>query len=170
MSAYIVNVDHIDYLVSAVGRLGADLHRRLHVEHDPALRGWETDFSPAAIRQGAFGHIYWEPEFDVDRLGRLLLAENIRSVMARYPGVDDLPGPVPTPEATTYRHTSVPWEQITPAGVIVAVKCWRYQTCETRDHEQSLAWRVMDELYDMAVQAMISSQDPDTWNWTRPRP
>lgn len=170
MSAYIVNIDHIDYLVTAVSRLGADLHQRLRVENDPALRTFGAEPKPETLTVNLYGgYPLWEPEYDETTLGRLLLAENIRAVAHRYP--DDapgqLPGEIPNPDPMTYVHRHVPWDRITPAGVAMAVKCWRYQTSEIDDHAQSLAWKVMDELYEMAVAAMIRAADPNTWNWDR---
>lgn len=172
MSAFIVNVDHIDYLVTAVGKLGADLHMRLRVPDDTTARVMGAVLSPTAVTDSRNLGPMWEPEFDTTTLGRLLLTENIRSVAYRYPedAPGQWPGPIPNPEPDTYIHRPVPWDQITPAGVVMAVKCWRYQSDQIDDHAQSMAWRVMDELYEMAITAMIRTADPNTWNWTRPRP
>lgn len=168
MSAFIVNTDHIDYLVSAVGYLGTALHSRLRVENDPGLRAFGAEPRSEAVTGGPVP--YWEPEFDATTLGRLLLAENTRSVAYRYPedSPGQRPGPIPNPDPHTYVHRPVPWDLITPAGVALAVRCWRYQCEQIDDHAQSLAWKVMDELYDMAVLVMVRSAAPDTWNWARP--
>jgi hypothetical protein len=170
MSAYIVNVDHIDYLVSAVGKMGRDLHTTLWVDYDPGLRGHGEVENVALAVNPYTDNPRWEPAHSPTTLGRMLLAENIASVQARYPDDEpgNLPGPVPNPTPDTYRYTPVPWEQISAAGVIQAVRCWRHQTCEHDGHEQSLAWAAMTELHDAAVLVMVGESNPGTWNWSRP--
>jgi hypothetical protein len=97
MSAFIVSHKHIDALISAM--LDArmfywDGHNRVYVTRDNA-----------------------------EEVGRILLEENVRSVLYRYGGrIGDRPRP--------------------PVQIIKAVHCLDYQSCETEDWETTLAWRI----------------------------
>ena len=78
---------------------------------------------------------------DPDELGRVLWRENLASVAYRYPGDTgdgDRPGPTSFRdehvETYTYRR---PTQKIDHLGLLWAVACYGYQSCEHPDWESS---------------------------------
>jgi hypothetical protein len=118
MSAFMVDEAHIDYLVTAA----QDLSRR---DHDGAFRWYHA------------GEMH---ELDDEtRVGRMLIQENLDSVLARYSDCtpEDVPGPIPPPSPETYVWKRSRLE-VTAIQVLKAVNCFNYQACE---HEM---WTISD--------------------------
>jgi len=92
-----------------------------------------------------------------DELGRVLMAECVRSVRHRYPDTapDDLPGPVDQRRVWSYTYRPVPVDQIRQAWVVSCCECLRYQSCETPDYTATLGHAVMEAIREDAIQAMI---------------
>lgn len=127
MSAFVLDDDHIDYLVSAVVAFshpaGADLD------------GWtRTD------------------------LGRLLLAENDRSVAYCYQEP-------PSGVAERYEHRPV--DAMDPLQTIKVVQCYQYQACEHPGWVGSEAKRITDRLFDRAL-SRVPGMAEAAWVWQRP--
>lgn len=171
MSAFVVGTDHIDYLLTAVAQvarqpygLGTVVVTNAQAEHIRAMGGAE-----ALSRYGVDAHA-WHPEKHLTSLGRVLLAENIVSVHARYPDeqFDDLPGPRPMVEALDYFYASVPAHLVHPAQTIRAISCWQYQTSEYDAHEQAPGWQASEVLYRAAVRDLIGDRTDLQWEWARP--
>lgn len=84
-----------------------------------------------------------------DEIGRTLWRENLRSVAHRYPGDEDgqRPGPLDFKDSDVdtyiYREPSV---TIPEAGVVHAVQCYVYQSCEHQGWEGSLSAKWMQTL------------------------
>jgi hypothetical protein len=85
-------------------------------------------------------------DLDPDELGRRLWAENFASVAYRYPrdtGEGDRPGPIDfrdsDVETYTYRR---PGKKIDRQGLLVAMDCYAYQSCEHPEWRDSgpAAW------------------------------
>jgi hypothetical protein len=121
MSAFIVSHKHINALVSAM--LDAQMsywdgHNRVYVTCANA-----------------------------DEIGRILIEENVRSVIYRYGGRI---GDDEKQAATSYRfaHSARP---ISPVQLIKAVHCLDYQSCETEDWESSTAWRICQAIISNAT-------------------
>ncbi|WP_225767746.1 hypothetical protein [Inquilinus sp. Marseille-Q2685] len=113
MSAFVVDQEHIDELVSAAidleirARLATDRSYR-QVSHENA-----TDF------------------------GRMLWAENVRSVIHRYrlSGTEEAAEYKAAIEA--YRFT---WRAVPPGRAAKRFACFEYQACECDDWKESLAY------------------------------
>ena len=133
MSAYVVDRDHIRYLVSAM--LSRD------------------------ITQGCAFSWYWDGDkqrhkldpMDPDqagRVGQMLWDENIRSVQGRYPDCKDKPENMPGPidEVFIYAHSFSSHETPNPVQVLKACDCYEYQSCEHEEWSTSQAKAIIDAL------------------------
>lgn len=152
MSAYIVERDHIRYLVEAALKL------RLghHPGHGPFSWYWNGDRRTL-------------PAGDYERaceVARMLWAENIASVAHRYPNEpqNDLPGPAGESfEYTEHR----PWDcNIDPVQVLKACSCFEYQSCEHEGWKTSEALAFVDALVWEAISALPGYADAA---WGAPR-
>lgn len=172
MSAYVVGVRHIDAMVTAFceGPTGLEdfAGEYDHVPGMPMQNGWRpvTWFTedPEGTSLETLDYIRREArqsdgQDKRSELGRLLLAENRRSVAFRYneSPEDDLPGRIgdPLPGEYVYRHfPRVPWRRL--LGLIA---CWRYQTCETPGYSLTEAWRAVDALEGAVVGHLADGWD-----------
>ena len=112
MSAYVVDYDHIDFLVSA------GLNYRLT---------WIWDFDQDA-------GTYKRNELNKDTAraaGQMLWDENIKSVSHRYQDDLELPGPIDTDGVGIYSlNQNGLFDSIKPLQIIKACDCYDYQACE----------------------------------------
>ena len=75
---------------------------------------------------------------NAEEVGRILLAENVRSVTHRYGGrLDD-----DEQNAAALYRFAYAGRPRSPVQLIKAVHCLDYQSCETEDWESSIAWRI----------------------------
>ncbi len=114
MSAFVVSTAHIDTIVSAA--------------IDLELFAARTD-------HGTLERVCPET---ASAFGKMLLAENVRSVVHRYHLTDSA-------EACDYAELVETYEfryrPCVPAGAAAkALDCFEYQSCETDDYEKSLAY------------------------------
>ena len=139
MSAYICDPRTIDYLVT-----WATHTRDLSIR----LRDDETTPFDAVARSGNRLNLRNLTPNDV---GQILFDENIRSVSARYDGesLDTLPGPVDKSRVLKYRFSPVA-HQLAP-WVIKSAQCVEYQSCETSDYYETLAYRVLQAIREAAI-------------------
>lgn len=139
MSAYILDPRTIDYLVQwAIQRRGLTVYLddvAVATQYEHAISGNRLNLR----------------ELTPDELGAILLAENVRSVRARYPNdaPDSLPGPCDQKRVWAYRFQPVAHQL--PAWVIKACDCLRYQSCEADDYEETLAYKVMQAIRESAI-------------------
>jgi hypothetical protein len=137
MSAFVVGNDHIAAMTElAVGR------------------GASTDA------------VYWDEKGDgvckriqredFDRIGQLLLDENVRSVNYRYKA-DDVGVFVDPP------YLQGP----TAVEGLSMVVCYQYQSCETPDWEQSAAYRLCEAIIHKLIRH-LPGYDDAPWEWKGP--
>lgn len=144
MSAYILDPRTIDYVVQwAIQR------RDLSVYLPAGFPATEYDRA-RSDRLGLASRLNLR-ELTPDELGQILLTENVRSVRARYPNdaPDNLPGPCDQSRVWAYRFRPVAHQLA--AWVVKACDCLRYQSCETDDYEDTLAYKVMDAIRESAI-------------------
>jgi len=91
-----------------------------------------------------------------DEAATVLWNQNIRSVAYRYPDSgDDLPGRIgftsPMPDHTIWHHLA--WDHGGfPAGrVLAALACLQYQSCETPDYYETVAYEYLDAIRHEAI-------------------
>jgi hypothetical protein len=93
--------------------------------------------------------IYWEDssyrinEHNIMHVGQKLVNENYRSVNYRY-------GESSKPHAFIRPHI----EPLTPVEIIKLCHCYRYQSCETEDWENTEAFAIYDALREAAIAAL----------------
>ena len=93
-------------------------------------------------------------------VARILRAENIRSLRARYPSdYMKLVGDAPY----TFRPVR---ENYTPVEVIKACHCLSYQSCEADDYDQTHAKRLLDQIERAAI-SHVPGYESAEWGWTR---
>lgn len=147
MSAYVVDKAHIDGLVTLASRGPQG------VWWEP-LRWWN-----GRQMQDTYG------EGRDDEIGAMLLAENVRSVSARYPrdALGELPGPRPAYWLVRYVWSPGRYRP-TAIEALKAIACYEYQSCETDDWEQTEAWRFCQALQG-AIVSRMPGWDEAAWGW-----
>jgi hypothetical protein len=144
MSAYVVDRNHIKYLVSAAVA-GPD---KFHLWHDG-----KTIFD--LDRSDADG---------LTSLGQMLWDENIKSIEARYPDCVGKPEKMPgrNDEKFIYCHGSgFRVDRFEPVQVIKAAACYAYQSCEHDGWEKSAAKAFCDTLRDKYIRLLAGYEQAE---------
>lgn len=144
MSAYIVDHDHIDALLS------------YGIQHN--------------VCYVASGSCIEITETNATEIGRILLDENERSVRFRYPtcDVDDIPGTIGQ-NAAGYKFRR--WPATLPLAALAILKAcngFDYQACETDDYETSLAAVIIRAIRHCAISRLPGYSDSPGWSMYRP--
>ena len=139
MSAYVVDRNHIRFLVAAALTGGTR----------DALSWW----SEAEAARRNLGDV------DEHELGRILWAENVKSVNCRY-GEE-------TPEPAYHHPAAVGWLEFDPAQVLKSCDCYEYQACEHEAWPDSEARSIIDALRRKFVRQL---QGYDAAEWGAPEP
>jgi hypothetical protein len=144
MSAYIVDDAHIDALI--------DIAEQYEREYRGIGRG----------------QLYWyfgNPDQSRSlrdqtktEIGRMLQAENARSVGYRYREGQD-------PAALTYVYRPTKREY-TPSQALMAIRGFEYQACETPDWDRTEAHAFCRALFRRAVDVAIPQKESDGPFWT----
>lgn len=150
MSAYIVDLDHILYLI------GAAMHPKLNQHGSSFSYFWD-------------GQRRAMPLGDFDRaaeVANILWQECARSVGHRYPtgSSKDLPGPnggIREIIARDIRNL----DTLNPAQVFKAIDCYSYQSCEHDQWKNSEAFAFCEALREEACRAVDGY---DTAEWGAP--
>ncbi len=157
MSAYLVDVVHIDLLVEVVTR---------------GPKGWPVGPSrPWDVPLYLDDDLRFPAnELTTDAIGRELWRENLKSINARYPDTIDDPDAIPGPagvgpaQIEAYRFTRIN-PQLTAGEAAKAIHCLRYQSCEHPGWEKSRAAEIL-----LAVEArlvtLLPGYDTSPWEWT----
>jgi hypothetical protein len=146
VSAYIVDHDHIDALLSFA------------IEHQIRYVVPETK-SCVEIELA-----------NATEVGRILLTENERSVRCRYPDCDvkELPGTMGE-DAATYKFRRWPARHpLSAMTILKACSGFDYQACETEDYEQSLAAVIVRKIRDYAINRLPGYSESPGWHLCRP--
>ena len=150
MSAYIVDPRTIDYLIA-----WAHQHRT----HDSAPsvsipERMDPTTLPDTLDGYGQGERFSLMQLTPNDLGAILLAENVRSVQARYPreAVATLPGPCDQSRVLAYQYQPVP--SLNAAWVVKSCDCLDYQSCETDDWRDTLAYAIVQTIRESAISAL----------------
>ncbi len=143
MSAYVVDREHIRYLVSA--GLAWD-----HISNGHLQWYWRSGWHKL------------EGE-NASRVGQMLWDENIRSIEGRYPDCvgheERMPGAVG--ENYLFDFERWPLGQIQPVQVFKACACYSYQSCEHEEWEASEAFAYIQALRKRAEGALPGYEDAE---------
>ncbi len=139
MSAYVVENDHIGYLLAAA------------MQVNPSWLGPDGDSDWVQFRAG---------DYDLaERVGQMLLTENINSYNYRYRENGD--GGLQFNKADIGNMFD-----FDAAQVFKAIKCYEYQSCEHPEWEQSEAWRFCQALKNATIYKIAGYEDAE---WGAPK-
>ena len=151
MSAYMVDRNHIAYMVEAA------MSRTIN----SGSFHWYYNGASHTLNAGDRDH--------ATHVGQILWDENKRSIQARYPDTvdnpDDMPGPCD--EDFLYVHDAYMWLQFSPVQVVKSVDCYQYQACEHEGWRDSEAKAFTDALRSCATQRVPGYEAAD---WGAPQP
>lgn len=151
MSAYMVEREHINYLVSAA------MSRQMQ-KPDSAFR-WFYNREWHQLEHG-------DREMGT-KVGQMLWDENLKSINARYPDTignnENIPGKIG--ETYIYAHSKT-WGgdqyPFDPVQVIMSIRCLRYQSCEHDNWEDSEAHAFLEALLSHAINK-LPGMDKAKW-------
>jgi len=150
MSAYICNPEHFGILAAYA------------VQHDCGIYDW-TDRKAEQIQ-------------NAQRIAKGLASENVRSVAHRYPNsLDNLPGQnlsindIYEAAAIYAAHFVTHQQKLRPIDVLKLCQGLDYQSCETNDWRDTLAWRQIDWIKNEAIRSLPGYEGTD-WSFNRPIP
>jgi len=151
MSAYIVDRNHILYLVAAAASPTIEPHGGFRWFHD----GEWHDLRPDGFERGA-------------EVANLLWRENIASVSARYPKESSATLPGPCNESFVIEPADFPaWFRVFDSvQVIKACDCYEYQSCEHEGWKTSEAHAFISALRSAAWHALPGYEEAE---WGAPR-
>lgn len=152
MSAWIVSKEHIDALVSAALVVAQ--------EDRSSFRWYDAD--------GNHSHeLTYTDTVRANQVGRMLWAENLASINARYtdtiehpencPGPNDFNG-IETVADYTFKRTP----RIPPVAILKAINCYEYQTCEHEGWPTSQAKAFCDSLTASVINS-LPGYDESPW-------
>lgn len=147
MSAYVVNRDHIWFLVEAAA--GHVLN-----ENNPNAGGLSWYFNG---HRHEIPHSFHQRQAEV---GQMLWDENVKSVSHRYPDCDgkELPGPIDC-DFQYGQHDSKAFARISAVAVLKACDGYEYQSCEHPGWESSEAHSFLESLRHRAIGALPGYDD-----------
>lgn len=147
MSAYMVDREHVQYLVSAMES------RRIN-------GGSQFSYFFNGERREVSG------QDGLTRVGQALWDANLKSINALYPDTVDHPENIPGLVGETYifafRRQSL-GQVLEPVQVLKAINGLRYQSCEFDGWESSEAYAILSALEGRAVRALPGYDDAE---WT----
>lgn len=147
MSAYVVDHDHIDAILTVATGWNVDCRWVTGEDID------EQDWRSHVYR----GIGYGTGRSELTPVGRMLLTENVRSVAYRYPGcdADQLPGSIgQTVDGYEFRRVPYPEYDFGPVDGLSLLSCYEYQSCEHPDWRRSEAWRFCQSLRSALISVL----------------
>jgi len=141
MSAYVVDRQHIIYLIKAAERFHAYLYWKGNAQYFQQL---------SIEEQARYAFILWR--------------ENIKSVQFRYNETDDknLPGPVGEDFFISVDELAPPWPGIIdPVQAIKACHAYTYQACEHDEWGSSLARAIIESIKEAAMHKLPGYEDAE---------
>jgi len=146
MSAFICGPDHFKVLAifaASRGSYGLNVDPR-YVDGLSKL----ADYNPSQLAS-AYGDIMY--------------AENTRSVLTRYPEDDEesAPGPINKPKniRITARDMISSKYRLPAVAILKMCNCLAYQSCETKDWEQTPAFRLVQAIKEAAIRQLPGYED-----------
>ena len=139
MSAFIVTHQHINTMLNFAAANAGNLSPCVYLKDDANL-----NFSG-----------------DQQAMAEILLAENVRSVQARYPALDNpdaMPGKIgEIGQPIRYAFT----RPISPVQAIKACKCYDYQACEAAGYATSDARLIIEAIQNIAIHSLPGYDDAE---------
>ena len=155
MSAYICNPEHFGVLAAYA------------VRNDCAVSEWTHS------RKNTL-----DVKIDTaQRIAKGLARENIRSVAYRYPDSTDGDRPGPCLKDADIEEAAAIYaayfianpQNLRPIDVLKLCQGWDYQSCETDDWKDTLAWQQVDWIRSAAIRSLPGYEDAE-WSFDKPIP
>lgn len=159
MSAFVVSKEHIQAMV-----------RLAHTGPRDGRGGWNLSrFS--YFHEGTLHRADGEGDVmeGLSRTMDMLVTENVRSVMHRYPDTiesGNLPGPIDHYWETPLRY-SLQSKAPTAVEGLKLIQCYEYQSCEHPEWESSAAKAFCDALTSRLI-GELAGYDEAPWEWSIP--
>lgn len=158
MSAYVVTKNTVNFIVSAMVGLNRS-EGNLHIKITPYLSR-ELQGSPDCVKVEGQFLVFDFGNREVCRyVAEVLWQENIRSVKARYKGDTDDYGDCPfllNPNASFNAHLM---------DAISCCDCLEYQSCETEDYEDTIAYAILKKIKARLVQKHLNNHGYREAKW-----
>lgn len=138
MSAYLCSDEHIRQLAAYLATDSQDLLRHY------SYNGVGSYGGNGFVQQTEFA----------DAVAAILLAENYRSLSARY-GDEEEPHklePITLGEIERMRT-------VTPGKMVNPIRCYHYQACESDDYERTMAYKIVGWLKDLLLKRIPGYED-----------
>lgn len=151
VSAYIVEKQHIIYLVAAA--------MSRPISQGRMSWSWKDETKPTQRAHAQLGACDYQKAVEV---ANMLWCENIKSVSHRYPNEssDTLPGPADTDFVVkSYDFTRTHFDRFDPVQVLKSCSCYEYQSCEHPEWEDSEAHAFIETLRSYAIHALPGYDD-----------
>ena len=152
MSAYVVDREHISYLVAAAKS------RAIGCRYGGYFSWWVKKYGN---RQELNGNEV--------KVGQMLWDQCIKSVMYRYSDCtkDNLPGPIGEDFIFSEKDMNI-WifHKFEPVQVLKSCACYDYQSCEDPDYENSEAYAFIESLKEHAISALPGYEEA---KWGNPK-
>jgi len=88
---------------------------------------------------------------EIMEVAKVLLKENVKSVNFRYGDKN---------RSRFSKKQVAPDKTLSIAGLVKAIHCWEYQTCEHDGHEKSKAWVMMQQLQTAILSQIFYTHQP----------
>jgi hypothetical protein len=151
MSAFVVSKAHIDFLIRA--GLELDTRHRLSWFDSVAKPVWVPGGeNPDYLERMGAARRELRPD-TADQVGRMIWAENHRSVSYRYDEAQVCP------DYSFVFHLRP--RRLDPVQVLKALRCYEYQSCECPDWERTEAHDFCESLRLLAVSALPGYEDAE---------
>lgn len=149
MSAFMVDKIHIDLMVKA------------------AFEGPATIANCSRFNEPYFGG-HRLNQITRDELGGRLIAENLRSIQARYPDTIEKPENTPGPCTRYWESPYVyndPRYRPTAPEILKMISCYEYEACEHAEWSRSEVEQFCEH-FRKCVDATLPGYDRAEWEWT----
>jgi hypothetical protein len=164
-----VDKRHIDLLVSLAVR--GPKGRALRPDTWYTLR-WHTLYRLRGLGMDELKRVTREAtDEDADRIGQMLVSENLKSIQYRYPDTVDDPQNAPGP-IEQYWHQPYHWDAWLGSGPkasavegLKAIDCYVHQACEHPGWDHSEA-RLFCEALRRALIGQLPGYDEAPWEWS----
>ena len=152
MSAYICNPKHF----AVLGHFSAQ--RRFGGSHNVCKYWMARELKDPEVRD------LTDLEY-ANLIANILYQENIRSVLHRYPNCDleSAPGPIDKPEVIHVNDWSRTELGRKPVEILMACDGLEYQSCETEDWEETIAYQILNAIRSSAIQ-QLPGYDEAEWS------
>lgn len=174
MSAFVHSNDHINLLVTYLATADRHVVPGIHTLDQGRLffQRLDPDYTVESDRYRL--NLERPARISPDQLGRLLLAQNIRSVLARYGNVPEQELEDYAAQLDSYRYQPVNLSAMQVKGelhqaLIVAAKSFSYQACESEDWPETDAARWINLIILQAASNLAEPDQLETHAWSYSR-